>query len=393
MRNTLKKLLLADMLYAFIAAALAVMVPIYMIELGMDVAEIGFILSMIPLALLFMRIVFAAVADQVGTKAVEVLESVATIASIAIYILSRSARAFAVAQVGEGVRDAGFWATARTDIIQINGKKHLAEVFALLVGLRQLADGLGRLAVGILLLFFTFSQTFELLFILSLLMLVMILTINKNPFKGFPSARMLLRKIFHRRSHIFWHDAWGLALQQAVPGTFVTFILPVYLFASLGMSALDTSVIIAVFTLILAISNMFSIKFRASPSAMVFMSLLMVPAYALLPHFKENILIPLVLIAIGTGCGYVLSEKLVSRDVRRSRNVSTEIGVIYLPYMFIQFLMILLSGIAVEMFGYANVFNFFAAATLYYVLYAIYAFRLPIKKAIKEYPLIGMYEG
>lgn len=142
MRNTLKKLLLVDMLYAFIAAALAVMVPIYMVEIQIDVAKIGIILSLIPLAFMLMRVLFAAVADQVGTKTVEVLESIAALAAIIIYALSSSARAFAVAQLGEGVRDAGFWATARTDALDINGKKHLADVFGLLVGLRQLAGWL-----------------------------------------------------------------------------------------------------------------------------------------------------------------------------------------------------------------------------------------------------------
>lgn len=244
-----------------------------------------------------------------------------------------------------------------------------------------------------MLVFFSFSQSFEFLFILSLLMLILIFTINKNPFRGFPSARILLRRIFRRRPHLFWHDAWGIALQQAAPSAFISFLLPVYLFAGLGLSGLETSVLIAVFALILALANIAAVKFRMSSSAKVFTVMMMVPAYVLLPLFGHNPLFPLMLLAIGIGCGNVLTEKLVSRDVRRSRNVSTEVSVIYFPYMVLQFVLIFLGGIAVEMFGYANVFHFFALITLYYVLYAIYAFRLPIKKAIKEYPLIGSYEG
>jgi MFS family permease len=393
MRETLKKLLLVDMLYAFIAAALAVMVPIYMVEMDIDVAKIGMILSLIPLAFMLMRIVFAAVADQVGTKSVEILESIAATTAIIIYALSRSAQAFAIAQFGEGVRDAGFWATARTDILDINGKKHLADVFALLIGIRQFADGLGRLAVGVMLVFFSFSQSFEFLFVLSLLMLVLVFTINKNPFKGFPSSRLLLKRVFRRRPHLFWHHAWGIALQQAAPSALISFLLPVYLVAGLGMSPLETSVLMAVFALVLAIANILAIKLRMSSTAKVFTVMVMVPAYVLLPLFGSNVLFPLVLLAIGTGCGNVLTEKLVSRDVRRSRNVSTEVGVIYFPFMALQFVLILLGGIAVELFGYTNVFHFFALITLYYVLYAVYAFRLPIKKAIKELPVIGLYEA
>lgn len=384
MRATLKKLLLLDMLYAFIASALAVMVPLYMLEINLDIAEIGIILSVIPLSFMLMRIVFAAVADHSGTRVVEVLESVALIAAVLIYSLSRSARAFAVAQFGEGVRDAGFWATVRTDLAQANGKRHLADVFALLVGLRQLSDSLGRAAVGVMLLFLSFQLSFEIIFILSLAMFALLLSINKNPFKGFPTSRLLLKKIFHRRPHLFWHHAMGIALQQAVPSAFITFILPVYLYTQLGRDFFEISLMIAIFALALAITNISAIKFHMSKSAKIFSVFLMVPGFTMLPLFGHDPVIPLLLIAIGAGCGNVLTENLVSRDVRRSRNISTEVSVIYLPYMACYFLLILFGGVAVEMFGFQPVFYFFSAVMLYYVIYAIYAFRLPMQKAIKR---------
>jgi MFS family permease len=391
MRTTLKKLFFLDMLYGFIASALAVLVPLYMLEINLNIAEIGILISLIPLVFMLMRLLFASISDQTGTKTVEVLESVATIAAIAIYILSRSARGFAMAQFGEGVRDAGFWATARADIVNLNGKKNLAEIFALFVGLRQLADAIGRLSVGVLLLFLTFQQSFELLFVLSLLMLVLVLTINKNPFTGFPSPRTLLKQITRKRPHIFWQHAWSIALQMAVPSALIYFFLPLYFFSGLGLGYFDTALWIAILSLALAIANILAIKLHMSPTAKLFVVFMMVPAYLLLPFFGHNPLFPLILIGMGAGCGNVLSEKLVSRDVRRSRNIATEVSIIYLPYMLALFLMVFLGGLAVEMFGYIAVFNFFALVTFCYVLYAAYAFRLPIKKAIKGLPVIGGY--
>ena len=148
MDSALKKILLVDMLYAYIVASLALMVPLYFVDIGIDIAEIGFIISLVPLAFVVMRLLFAGIADQVGTKTVEILESVAMIGAIVIYTLSRSAMAFAFAEFTEGVRDAGFWATVRTDVADANHKKGLGRSFALLIGLRQFADGLGRVSIG-----------------------------------------------------------------------------------------------------------------------------------------------------------------------------------------------------------------------------------------------------
>ncbi|GEM_PF-2465995 len=369
MRNTLKKLFLIDMLYAFIASSLAVMVPLYLIDIELDVVSIGLLLSIVPLSFMFLRLLFASVADTVGTKTVEVLESIATIAAIMIYVFSSSARGFAVAQFGEAVRDAGFWATARTDIVRANGKKHLDRAFAYLIGIRQLADGFGRIAIGFLILYFSFQVSFYIMFVLSLLMLVLILTINKNPFCGFPIAKILVKKIFHKRSKTFWVDSFGIAMQQLVPAVLMAFLLPLYVYSVLDFGYSGTAAVLAVFSIVTAAANLLAVKYNFSKYTLLFSVLMIVPALILIPYLGELIIIPVLVIGIGTGCGNILTERLVSKDVSRSKNISTEVGAIYFPYMVLASLFIGFGGLAIENWGYLSMFYLCAFIMLYYVIY------------------------
>lgn len=375
MRNTLKKLLLVDMLYAFIAAALAVMVPIYLVDIEMDITSIGLVLSAIPLGFMLLRIVFAAIADRVGTKTVEVMESVAMLLAIAIYALTRSARAFAIAQFSEGVRDAGFWATARTDILKASHKKHLDRAFAYFIGVRQLADGIGRVVIGIVLVYFSFQTSFSILFFLSLGMFVLILTINKNPFKKFAVDKKLLRMIFHKRSRHFWQHSLGVTLQQLIPAVLLGFLLPVYLYAEVGFDYYGTATLLAIFSLVVAIANLLALRFRLSSSAILFTVFLMIPAFVLLPYLNGAILVPLLVLAIGSGCGNILTEKIISMEVKKRGDVSTDIGALYFPLMTSLFLFTALGGAVIEAWGYETVFYFSAFLTLYYVIYAMAAFK------------------
>ncbi|MBU0533136.1 MFS transporter [Candidatus Micrarchaeota archaeon] len=370
MRNTLKKLFVFDMLYAFLVAALAVMVPLYLIDIGVDVISIGAILSLLPLMYMFLRIVFASIADQIGTKMVEILESVAMIAAILIYSLSRSAPGFALGSFTEGVRDAGFWATARTDIKHANGKRDFGNALAYFVGIRHLADGFGRISIGILIVYLSFQTSFFLLFVLSLIMFGLLLTINKNPFRKFPGTKIILKKIFHKRSWCFWHNSLGLTTQQVIPNVLLTFILPLYLYSNLQLNYLTTAIVIGLYSLITALANLAVLKLRLSINKLLLLVLFMVPAFLFIPYLGANPLLAIVVLGIGSGCGNILSEYILSDKLKNCKNLSTEIGITFIPLRISEFLFMFLGGLVILAFGYEPLFYVCALLTVIYVIYA-----------------------
>ena len=84
------------------------------------------------------------------------------------------------------------------------------------------------------------------------------------------------------------------------------------------------------------------------------------PALALFPFAGKDILPLLVLLAFGTGCSNIVAEYILVDQVYRSKDVSTEIGVLYIPLRLAEFLFLSLGGLVIADFGYGPPFIFLA---------------------------------
>lgn len=172
----MRKLLLVNVLYSFIVACLAVIVPLYLLEQKVDIALIGLILSAGPLSFLVIRILFATMADEIGTKTIAIIYSISNLAAIGLYALVISPLGFAAATVAEAVRASAFWAIARTEVIQRSGNGDAGHMLAHFSNMRQLADGIGRLCIGFILAALAFQGSFILFFVISAALLLLVLS-------------------------------------------------------------------------------------------------------------------------------------------------------------------------------------------------------------------------
>jgi len=62
----MKRIAAITFLNYFVTGGLALIIPLLLLERNVNLAEIGFVLSILPLVFLFVRLLFAALADQVG---------------------------------------------------------------------------------------------------------------------------------------------------------------------------------------------------------------------------------------------------------------------------------------------------------------------------------------
>jgi len=373
MRDTVKRLFAMDMLYAFIVGALAVLVPIYLVDRGIDIVSIGLLFSVFPLVYMVLRILFAAIADHMGTKAIEILESFAMLIAIAVYAFTRSAQGAAIAQFTEGVREASFWATARTDVITSGARREAARALAYFAGLRQLADGAGRIGVGFMILYLSFMNTFSVLFALSLVLLVMVFTINKDPFKRLPKNSEVMRKIFRRRSDGFWYNAFGLATQQMIPNMLLMFLLPLYAYTVLGFDYYGTAAVVAVYSVVMAVANLAALRAGFGARSLLLITLISAPAFLLLPFTGHSLGLTLAVVfilGVGGGTGNILAEYILCDEVSRRRDLSTEISVTFFPLRISEFLFLALGGLVISSQGYGPLLLLCSVLTFIFVVYA-----------------------
>jgi len=363
------RLLLTNMLYSFIAAALGVMVPLYLIEKNVDITYIGIILSLGPISFMFIRTYLATIADEIGTRAIGIFYSAANMLAVALYIFFPSTAGFTMGTLGEGMRNSGFWAIARTETISEN-RGYPGRILAYFSAMRQLADGAGRLVIGFLLAYLAFQGSFIIFFGLSIALLLLVLSNDNSRPDVSRHGRSVVERVFKKRPASFWYASL-LALLSWLPyNMLLGFLLPVYFVSSLRMGYLETGGFIALLSLAIAGSAILTTRWNFKKSTMVLMSLLVVPALAFIPFAGNAVALPLLLTAIGMGCMSIVAEYILVDVIYRSKDVSTDIGVFYSPLKVAEFSFLSLSGIVISRFGYVPLFLICSVSMLLFALLA-----------------------
>ncbi|MEW6748325.1 MAG: MFS transporter [Candidatus Micrarchaeota archaeon] len=363
-----KELLATHLLYSFIAAALALIVPLYLLQMEVDIAMVGLILSVGPLTFMTVRIFFAAIADDVGTKAITMVYSVSNILAVLLYLLVLSPLGFASATLAEGVRTSGFWAVARTQTMEFNGRHRRADELAMYSNVRQLGDGLGRLLAGVLLAYFAFQGSFLLVLALSAALLGLALLSRESNSGPMRLDGHLLKRIFKRRDASFWQAAL-LQLSVWVPfNMLMAFLLPLYLVSALGMDYLEVGAILALLSICTAAVTFIMMRLRFSKKALLVLTALNAPILMIIP-FTHVLTIPMMaMLAIGMGCGNIIGEYLLTDQMVRHKGMSTNIGVIYVPSKIAEFLFLSLGGLTIAGFGFTPLFFVLAGLLILFAL-------------------------
>jgi len=369
MEDELRWQFTAQMLYSFIVAAMTVMVPLYLLEKKVDIAWIGVILSVGPLSFMLIRIMFASIADDIGTKKIAIVYSISNLLAIAFYTVVASPIGFVMGTLAEGIRASGFWAIVRTELLSTEGSGKPGEVLARFSNIRQLGDGLGRVAIGFLLAYLAFTGAFIIMFALSAALLVLILTEKSASNASAHVDGNTLKRIFKRRPPTFWH-ASVLQLLVWLPYDMMTsFVIPLYLLSSLKLGYQEVGIVLAALSLATGAFAILIMRLGLSNRTLLTLtglSAIALVAFPLMGHGGIWMVMPL---AMGAGCGTIVGEYILVDQVYRSRNVSTDIGVLYAPLKTAEFIFLSLGGVAIAAFGFAPLFFVLALSTALFVIF------------------------
>jgi len=374
-KPSLERLLLIQMLYSFVVAAMAVIVPLYLLEQKVDITWIGLILSIGPISFMVIRVTFASMADEIGTKAIAAIYSASNIISILLYLLIASPVGFAFATLAEGVRASGFWAIARTEMFEANGTHDPGKSLAHFSNMRQLADGLGRLMIGFVLTYLAFQGAFLLMLFFSLILVVLTLTNNERQNGKIHIGADTFKHIFKERPKEFWYSSFLQLLIWLPINMLIVFLIPIYLSSSLRMGYYEVGMLLAVFSLANAVFGILFMRLNFSKWILLFFTALSAPALVLFPLMPGLSLPLLFVLAIGGGCGIIMGEYMLLNRVYHSPDVSTDIGVIYAPLKIAEFLFLSLGGFAIMQFGFAPLFFVLAVSITLFVLLGRNGFR------------------
>jgi len=180
-----------------------------------------------------------------------------------------------------------------------------------------------------------------------------------------------LQRIFKRRPKTFW-DATILQMLAWVPyNMLLGFLVPLYLVSDLGMGYAETGGMLALLSLAIGISSVLSMRWHLHKHALLALAMVAVPALVMLPLSGQFVIVPLLAVSVGIGASSIIAEYILVDQVCRSKDVSTDIGVLYGPLKIAEFAFLSLGGLVIMQFGYAPLFFVCALCMAVFVLLSI----------------------
>lgn len=163
-------------------------------------------------------------------------------------------------------------------------------------------------------------------------------------------------RIFKRRPRTFWYAAILQMLVWLPFNALLCFLIPVYLVAGLGMGYAETGILLALLSLAIGASAVLSMKWQLHKGALLALTMLAAPALVILPFTGHDLLLPLLVLSVAIGASNIIAEYILVDQVFRSKDVSTDIGVLYGPLKAAEFVFLSLGGVVISWFGYLPLF-------------------------------------
>jgi|GEM_PF-684168 len=351
---------------SFITAALTMMVPLSLSSRGVSLVEIGGIVALMPFVFTLSRLLFAAVADGVGTRPFFILNAAANAGASFLYMNASTATTYASGRFLEGLRGGAIWAVNRLEALELTKERRVENEYAKLVAIRVLTYAIGTLAAGYIAYRLGFEGGFFLLALVSLVALALSFTIGSGVLQSESLRTMLSRLDFRKKGKDLWRMSRIMLVGMPATSLPLNLLLPIYLSAA-GFGYGEIGVALAFYYLVGAIIVPVALRFEKSAGKIsLYCGVFYAGGIALLPFMTGEIYIPILLMAIGDGLGSIAWEGIIAKGARGSKNQATDVGFMHVPAHMFTALMLALSGAIAQFFGFIAAFYMCGALMLLY---------------------------
>lgn len=371
----MKRVFAIAFLNFFVSGALTLLIPLMLLTRGVNLADIGIILSVLPLVFLATRLLFAAVADQIGWCHIFLLINwPASLISTAIYYVAAALPTFFAGKIVEGLKESSYWAVSRTATFHLSPKRAGNEATKINAVI-WLATAVGGATAGIGIAYLGFSLTIALLTVVSAAIVIpagLLWKTNKKTTP--PSTSHVLSKLNPKgKGKLFWLVSATLMFNSLSTYPLVTLLLPVFMDQQLGYSYVMIGALFMFYNIIASATAVLALKLPLNSKRAVLQAVTGLTATVLLA--SSGLFFPALLFALAfvRGLSIAFFEHIVVKAVRNSENVSADVGLLHVPMRFAEFFSLLLAGFAVQAIGYAPVF---ALTGVSFVIFSIMSYRL-----------------
>jgi predicted MFS family arabinose efflux permease len=373
-RRGLRRLLLVNLLDAFIAGAYTLMIPLLLVERNMNITTIGLVFSVLPLVFVVSRLFFAASADSLGFRKFFNLNAAGNFVSVVLYSLSSSSTSYALARGVQGVKEASLWAVNRNAAYEIAGDQN-ADVASRIIFVRALPLALGAIASGFLIFWVGFTPVFIILAFLSVLIFVPASMLRIGGKEKESILFEVIKKLDPTSvSKTVWSASIVMCFYFLASSLTIGFVLPIFL-RSRGLGYWEIGILLAAYNALGALLLLLTAqKVLTVKNAIIVQALLYLPAALIIPLSDGWLMtVMIVLMAIAEWTSYMTMESVVVNAVRGCENTATAISFLFTPGQLATMVGFVLAGLLVEMYGYTAPFW---AAGMFFVTYSASAWLM-----------------
>jgi len=361
----------------FVSGGLTLAIPLLLLERNVDLAEIGIVLSVLPLVFMVVRLFLAAIADLVGwARFYLLLNWPGTLFSTLIYFIATSTPAFSLGKIIEAVKESSYWAVNRTAIFSLSPKqkeKGATKNAAVL----SLSTALGSAVSGIGIAYLGFSFTLSVLIFASVIIgipaAMLWQTRRQSSRPRIPRDISLLDP--RGRGRTFWFVSLTVVFYRLAQYPLVVLLLPVFMVQQLGYSYIVIGIVYMLYNVIASFAMFSTLKTSLGVRLVVIQSLIALFAGFLLANLGSYFLVLFLALALAHGLGIGFYESIVAKVTKNRLTVSFDIGLLLIPLRLAEFSSVLFAGFIAQSLGYMPIFVFSGIFFTAFSVLSLYALK------------------
>ncbi len=354
----MKRILAITFLNYFVSGGLTLTIPLLLLERKVNLAEIGIVISVLPLVFLAIRMLLAALADLVGWARFYILLNwPGTIFSTFIYFVASSTPLFLSGKIIEAVKESSYWAVNRTAIFSLSPKREEKEATRNIAVL-SLSTAIGSAVAGLGIAYTGFSFTLGILMFASAIIGIPAALLWQTPRK---SSRPKLQKVVslldpRGRERKFWVVSFTILFWSLATYPLLTLLLPVFMSQQLGYNYSAIGIAYMLYNVIASFVTFSTLKTSFGVGRVVVQSLIALFVLSILARMGNYFPALFFVLAIAHGLGVGFFESIIAKVTKNKRTVSVDIGLLHVPMRFAEFASVLTAGFVAQFLGYTPIF-------------------------------------
>lgn len=342
----------------FVSGALTLLIPLLLLTKNVNVADIGLVLSILPLVFLVARLFFSAIADYVGWSHVFVLINwPSAFFSTLIYYFSSTLPFFVLGKLVEALRESSYWAVSRTAIYHLS-PQHPGHEATKMNAVIWLAMALGGAMAGVGIAYLGFSMSLAVLTLVALAIGVPALMLWRSSVKTpMPKTESLIKPLNPKgKPKKFWLASIALMFNSLAIYPLVNLLWPVFMSQKLGYSYITIGVLFMLYYAVSAAATWLTVQRKLDVRRATALTIISVVASVFLAGSGQFFPALILTLAFVRGYGVGFFEHTVLKIARDSKNLSIDIGWLHAPMRLAEFSSLAVGGFLAQTFGYAPLF-------------------------------------